>query len=52
MPSKFTRYLCRGAVNVYAESVLYAMAHNLGWLHTRIQNDRLDEHLYELKEAS
>lgn len=50
--SKFTRYLCRGAVNVYAESVLYAMAHNLGWLHTRIQNDRLDEHLYELKEAS
>ena len=50
--SKFTRYLCRGTVNVYAESVLYAMAHNLGWLHTRIQNDRLDEHLYELKEAS
>ena len=50
--SKFTRYLCRGEENVYAESVLYAMAHNLGWLHTRIQNDRLDEHLYELKEAS
>ena len=50
--SKFTRYLCRGEENVYAESVLYAMAHNLGWLHTRIQNDRLNEHLYELKEAS
>ena len=50
--SKFTRYLCRGNENVYAESVLYAMAHNLGWLHTRIQNDRLDEHLYDLKEAS
>ena len=50
--SKFTRYLCRGGENVYAESVLYAMAHNLGWLHTRIQNDRLDEHLYALKEAS
>ena len=49
---KFTRYLCRGNENVYAESVLYAMAHNLGWLHTRIQNDRLDEHLYDLKEAS
>ena len=50
--SKFTRYLCRGNENVYAESVLYAMAHNLGWLHTRIQNDRLDEHLYELKELA
>ena len=50
--SRFTRYLCRGTKNVYAESVLYAMAHNLGWLHTRIQNDRLDEHLYDLKEAS
>ena len=50
--SKFTRYLCRGEEHVYAESVLYAKAHNLGRLHTRIQNDRLDEHLYELKEAS
>ena len=26
-----------------------AMAHNLGWLHSRIQNDKLDLHLYELK---
>ena len=50
--SKFTRYLCRGTDNVFAESVLYAMAHNLGWLHTRIQNDRLGEHLYELKDIS
>lgn len=36
--------------NVYAESVLFAMAHNLRWLHRRIQDDRLDLHLYELKE--
>lgn len=50
--SKFTRYLCRGTKNVYAESVLYAMAHNIGWLHSRIQNDKLDEHLYELKESA
>lgn len=49
--SEFTRYLCRGKENVFAESVLYAMAHNLGWLHSRIQNDKLDQHLYELKEA-
>lgn len=42
--------LCRGRDNVHAESILFAMAHNLGWLHRRIQDDRLDLHLYELKE--
>jgi len=46
--SGFTRYLCRGKEKVLAESVLFAMAHNLGWLHTRIQNDKLDLHLYDL----
>ena len=45
----FTRFLCRGNENVLAEYVLFAMAHNLGWLHSRIQNDKLDLHLYELK---
>ena len=50
--SGFTRFLCRGKENVFAESVLFAMAHNLGWLHSRIQNDKLDLHLYELKEDS
>lgn len=48
--SAFTRFLCRGTENVLAESILFAMAHNLGWLHSRIQNDKLSEHLYELKE--
>ena len=48
--SGFTRFLCRGTENVLAEYVLYAMAHNLGWLHSRIQNDKLDLHLYALKE--
>lgn len=48
--SGFTRFLCRGTDNVFAEYVLYAMAHNLGWLHSRIQKDKLDLHLYELKE--
>lgn len=47
--SGFTRFLCRGRENVYAECVLFAMAHNLGWLHSRIQNEMLDVHLYELK---
>lgn len=49
--SGFTRFLCRGTNHVYAEYVLYAMAHNLGWLHSRIQKDWLDLHLYELKDA-
>ena len=48
--SGFTRFLCRGTENVLAEYVLYPMAHNLGWLRSRIQNDKLDLHLYALKE--
>lgn len=50
--SSFTRFLCRGAEKVFAESALFAMAHNLGWLHSRIQHDNLDLHLYELKNDS
>lgn len=47
--SGFTRFLCRGTDNVQAEYILFAMAHNLGCLHSRIQNDKLDIHLYDLK---
>ena len=46
----FTGFLCRGSVNVQAEYILFAMSHNLGWLHSRIQNDKLNLHLYELKQ--
>lgn len=49
--SRFTRFLCRGTDNVLAESILYAMAHNIGWLHSRIQNGCLDLHLYDLKDT-
>lgn len=45
----FNRFLCRGNENVLAEYILFAMAHNLGWLHSRIQNDKLELHLYDLK---
>ena len=48
--SEFTRFLCRGTEKVHAECTLFAMAHNIGWLHTRIQNDKLDLHLYDLKD--
>lgn len=47
--SGFRRFLCRGTEAVLAESVLFAMAHNLGWLHSRIQHDKLELHLYDLK---
>ena len=52
--SGFVRFLCRGTENVQAEYILFTMAHSLGWLHSRIQNDKLDLHLYELtqKEAA
>ena len=45
---KFRQFLCRGQANVYAESVLMAMAQNIGNLHRRIQAGRLGHHLYEV----
>ena len=47
---KFRQFLCRGQANVYAESVLMAMAQNIGNLHRRIQAGRLGHHLYEVNE--
>ena len=47
----FRRYRCSGMKNVTAESVIVAMAHNLNKLHTRVQNNRLGQHLYPLKGA-
>ena len=45
---KFRQFLCRGQANVYAESVLMAIAQNIGNLHRRIQAGRLGLHLYEV----
>ena len=47
---KFRQFLCRGQSNVYAESVLMAIAQNIGNLHRRIQAGRLGHHLYEVTE--
>ena len=44
----FRQFLCRGQANVYAESVLMAIAQNLDNLHRRIQNRKLGLHLYEV----
>ena len=48
---KFRRYKSRGIKNVYAESVLMAISHNIGKLHRKIQGDKTGTHLYELKAA-
>ncbi|MBR2674331.1 MAG: transposase, partial [Mogibacterium sp.] len=47
---KFRQFLCRGQANVYAESVLMAIAQNIGNLYRRIQAGRLGHHLYEVNE--
>ena len=44
----FRQFLCRGQANVYAESVLMAIAQNIDNLHRRIQNGKLGTHLYEV----
>lgn len=44
----FRQYLCRGRENVYAESVLVAIAHNISTLHRKVQSNTLQSHLYPL----
>ena len=45
---KFRQFLCRGQANVYAESVLTAIAQNIENLHRHIQKGQLGQHLYEV----
>ena len=44
----FRQFLCRGQANVYAESVLMAIAQNIANLHRKIQNGKLGTHLYKV----
>lgn len=48
----FRRFLCKGKGNVFAESALLAMAHNINKLHNKIQLDRTGTHLFELKKSA
>jgi len=48
----FRRFLCKGKQNVFAESILLAMAHNINKLHNKIQSERTGTHLFELKESA
>jgi transposase len=45
----FRRFLCKGKLNVLAESILLAMAHNINKLHNKIQLDRTETHLFQFK---
>ena len=46
---QFRRYLSRGTSNVFAESVLLAMAKNINKLHNKIQNGKTGRHLFPLR---
>lgn len=48
----FRRYLCKGQKNVFAESILLAMAHNINKLDSKIQSGSTGKYLFELKKAS
>lgn len=50
--SGFRRFLCRGTVNVKAEAILLALAHNMRKLHNKIQAERTGTHLFPLKKSA
>ena len=47
----FTRFLRRGKNNVKTEFMLLCFAYNIRKLHSKIQNERCEKHLYPLKTA-
>ena len=47
----FRRFLTCGKANVKTEFLLLCMGYNLNKLHSKIQNERLKSHLFELKTA-
>ena len=48
----FRKFLSKGKRNVLSESILLAMAHNINKLHNKIQSDRTETHLFQLKKSS
>ena len=50
--SGFRRFLCRGEVNVKAETILLALAHNMSKLHHKIQKGRTGTHLFPMKKSA
>ena len=48
---EFQRFLLRGKTKVKLEILLLCMGYNLNKLHAKIQNERLESHLFPLKDA-
>jgi hypothetical protein len=48
----FRRFLSKGKNNVFSESILLAMSHNINKLHNKIQSDRAGTHLFPLKKSA
>ena len=48
---QFLRYVSKGTSNVFAESILLAMARNINKLHNKIQKGRTGTHLFPMKSA-
>lgn len=48
----FRRFLYRGQDNVFAESVMMALAQNLNRLHQKVQNGRTGHHLFEIPKSA
>lgn len=46
---QFRRYVSKGTPNVFAESILLAMAGNINKLHNKIQKGRAGTHLFPVK---
>lgn len=47
----FNRFLTSGKINVRIEFLLLCMGYNINKLHSKIQREKLQSHLYELKTA-
>lgn len=48
----FRRFLYRGKVNVEAQSILLAIAHNIRKLHHKIQKGKTGRHLFAIKKSA
>lgn len=49
---QFRRFLGRGKVNALVESMLMAMAHNIGKMHHKIQSSRSGQYLFPVNNAA
>lgn len=49
---EFQRFLLRGKTKVKLEILLLSMGYNLNKLHAKIQNDRMGNHLFPIKESA